>query len=238
MRALTELDGALLVDKPSGWTSHDVVSKIRGQFRLEKVGHCGTLDPMATGLLILLLGQATRQSERLMASDKRYEGCLRLGETTDSHDADGELMETRLVPLLSIQDLANEAKTFLGDQHQIPPMVSAIKIRGVPLYKLARKGQEVERKPRLIHIYRFDITDYEEPFAYFDVVCTKGTYIRVLAHDLGEKLGCGAHLTSLRRTASGGFRIEDTYSLDSIVSWPREKLGSHLIPLIQLRQFA
>ena len=237
MRAVTEMDGALVVDKPSGWTSHDVVAKIRGYFRIEKVGHCGTLDPMATGILILVIGQATRQSERLMSSDKRYEGAMRLGEITDSHDADGELLETRLVPLYTQEELAAEAKSFIGDLHQVTPMVSAIKIKGVPLHKLARQGREVERKPRLIHIYRFDITDYEEPFAYFDVVCTKGTYIRVLAQDLGLKLGCGAHLTSLRRTASGGFQIDDAHDLSTILSWKREELAGHLIPLVELKQY-
>ena len=237
MRAVTEFDGALVVDKPSGWTSHDVVAKVRGTFRLEKVGHCGTLDPMATGLLVLVLGQATRQSERLMASDKRYEGAMRLGEITDSHDADGELLETRLVPLFSREELASEAKSFVGDLHQVPPMVSAIKIKGVALHKLARQGKEVERKPRLIHVYKFDITDYEEPFAYFDIVCTKGTYVRVLAQDLGLKLGCGAHLTSLRRTASGGFHIEEAHDLPTILSWKREELAEKLIPLVELKQY-
>lgn len=237
MRAITELDGALAVDKPSGWTSHDVVAKIRGHFRLEKVGHCGTLDPMATGLLLLVLGQATRQSERLMGSDKRYEGSMRLGETTDSHDADGELQESRLLPLLTLEDLNQEAKSFIGDIHQVPPMVSAIKVKGVALHKLARQGKSVERKPRLIHVYRFDITEYEEPFAFFDIICTKGTYVRVLAHDLGEKLGCGVHLTRLRRLASGGFHVEDASDLPTILQWSREDLAHHLIPLVELKQY-
>lgn len=237
MQAFSPLDGALLVDKPSEWTSHDVVAKVRNHFRLEKVGHCGTLDPMATGLLILVLGKATRFSERFMASDKVYEGTLRLGETTDSYDADGELQETRLVPLMTLDDLNEAAAGFLGDIHQVPPMVSAKKIGGVPLYKLARQGKEVAREPRLVHIYTFRFHEYEEPFAYFRVSCTKGTYVRSLAHDLGQKLGCGAHLTALRRTGSGRFDVADAIPLAELLQLDRKELEARVIPLLKLRGY-
>jgi len=235
MQELNALDGALLVDKPSEWTSHDVVAKVRGHFRLPKVGHCGTLDPMATGLLILVLGKATRYSERLMASDKVYEGTMRLGEVTDSYDADGELVETRPVPPLDLEDLNEAASAFVGDLQQIPPMVSAKKVGGVPLYRLARQGREIPREPRLVHVYTFRFEDYEDPFGYFRVSCTKGTYVRSLAHDLGQRLGCGAHLTALRRTASGRFDVADALPLQEVLALDRKGLEARVIPLIRLK---
>jgi len=235
MQELTALDGALLVDKPSEWTSHDVVAKVRGHFRLPKVGHCGTLDPMATGLLILVLGKATRYSERLMASDKVYEGTMRLGEVTDSYDADGELVETRPVPALSLEDLNEAASAFVGDLQQIPPMVSAKKVGGVPLYRLARQGREIPREPRLVHVYTFRFEDYEDPFGYFRVSCTKGTYVRSLAHDLGQRLGCGAHLTALRRTGSGRFDVVDALPLKELLALDRKGLEARVIPLLRLK---
>ncbi len=235
MQELNALDGALLVDKPSEWTSHDVVAKIRGHFRLPKVGHCGTLDPMATGLLILVLGKATRYSERLMASDKVYEGTMRLGEVTDSYDADGEVVETRPIPPLDLDDLNESASAFVGDLQQIPPMVSAKKVGGVPLYRLARQGKEIPREPRLVHVYTFRFEDYEDPFGYFRVSCTKGTYVRSLAHDLGQRLGCGAHLTALRRTASGRFDVADALPLQELLALDRKGLEARVIPLIRLK---
>src|SRR5512135_1797744 len=203
MHEFTALDGALLIDKPAGPTSHDVVDKIRRKFGIKKVGHCGTLDPNATGLLIIVLGRGTKLSEKLMGDDKVYEGTIKFGEATDSYDADGELTASLPVPPLTIDQLNEEAATFIGDQMQIPPMVSAIKKNGVPLYKLARKGVEVEREPRLIHIYKFQFSDYQEPIARFRLACTKGTYVRSVTHELGQKLGCGAHLHTLRRLTSG-----------------------------------
>jgi tRNA pseudouridine55 synthase len=232
------LDGALLVDKPSDWTSHDVVAKVRGRFKLTRVGHCGTLDPMATGLLVLVFGAATRLSERLMSGDKTYEGGIRLGETTNTLDAEGELLETKPVPPLTVDDLRRAAKEFEGDQLQTPPMVSAVKVDGVPLHQLARRGVEVERKPRLIHVYRFDVSDYEEPFVYFEVACTKGTYVRVLAADLGARLGCGAHLARLRRTSSGGHRVEDATPLEEILGWTPTELAARIEPMNRLREIA
>ncbi len=163
MHEFGPLDGALLIDKPVGPTSHDVVDAIRREFQIKKAGHCGTLDPNATGLLVIVLGRGTKLSEKLMATDKVYEGALRLGETTTSYDADGEMTASLPVPPLTLEQLNEVAATFIGDQMQLPPMVSAVKKDGVPLYKLARKGIEVERKERLIHIYNFRFSTYEEP---------------------------------------------------------------------------
>lgn len=231
------LDGALLIDKPATWTSHDVVAKVRNTFRLEKVGHCGTLDPMATGLLILVLGKATKLAERFMASDKIYEGAMRLGETTDSYDADGEVTSENLIPLMTVEELNEAAKSFLGDQQQIPPMVSAIKVGGKPLYKLARQGLDIPREPRLVHIYSYKFSEYEEPFAYFRVSCTKGTYVRSLAQDMGQKLGCGAHLSRLRRLGSGRFDVADATPLTDVLKWTAAELEDHVIPFLKLKTF-
>src|SRR5262249_16354280 len=151
----------------------------------------------------------TRFSEKFMGADKVYEGDIRFGETTDSHDSDGELVASLPVPPLILDQLNREAESFLGDLNQVPPMVSAVKVKGVPLYKSARKGEEIERKARLVHVYRFCFTDYHEPIGHFRIACTKGTYVRSIAHDLGQRLGCGAHLATLRRITSGAFEIAD-----------------------------
>lgn len=234
MQDFSALDGAILVDKPAGPTSHDVVDAIRRKFGIKKVGHCGTLDPNATGLLIIVLGRGTKLSERLMGDDKVYEGTLKFGEETDSYDSDGELTASLPVPLLTLDQLNEEAALFIGDQMQVPPMVSAIKKNGVPLYKLARQGIEVEREPRLIHIYNFRFTDYSEPLGQFRVACTKGTYIRSMAHDLGQKLGCGAHLTTLRRSASGKFDVKDALTLDAVLKLSPTELERRVMPFLKL----
>jgi len=234
MQEFESLDGGILVDKPAGPTSHDVVDALRRNFQIKKVGHCGTLDPGATGLLIIVLGKATKLSEKLMGDDKVYEGTVKFGETTSSYDSDGECLSIQPVPPLTVEKLNEEAAHFLGDQLQTPPMVSAIKMDGVPLYKLARQGVEVERKPRLIHVYRFNFSRYEEPFGTFRVACTKGTYIRSLAHDLGQRLGCGAHLDSLRRTVSGRFDVANALALDTLLAMPVSELEKHIIPFLKL----
>lgn len=234
IREFGAFDGALLIDKPPGPTSHDIVDAIRRRFRIDKVGHAGTLDPNATGLLIILVGRGTKLSERLMGGDKLYEGEARFGETTNSYDADGELTASLPVPLLSVEELNRIAESFLGDQMQIPPMVSAAKKDGVPLYKLARKGIEVERKPKLIHIFRFQFSDYQEPVGRFQVSCTKGTYIRSLIHDMGQKIGCGAHLATLRRLASGNFTVADAITFDSAMNSPAAELERRVIPFLKL----
>lgn len=238
MQTFDPFDGALLVDKPVGPTSHDVVALIRRQFQFRKVGHCGTLDPNATGLLIIVLGRGTKLSEKLMADDKVYEGSLKFGESTDSYDADGTLTASLPVPPLTLDQLNEQAATFVGDQMQLPPMVSAIKKDGVPLYKLARKGIEVERAPRLIHVYSFRFSTYTEPFAYFRIACTKGTYVRTITHDLGQKIGCGAHLATLRRITSGRFDVANALPLDQILALPTPDLQQRIIPFLQLTSHA
>lgn len=234
MQEFSALDGAILVDKPAGPTSHDVVDAIRRKFGIKKVGHCGTLDPNATGLLIIVLGRGTKLSERLMGDDKVYEGTIKFGEETDSYDSDGELTGSMPVMPMTLEELNEEAAKFIGDQMQVPPMVSAIKKGGVPLYKLARKGVEVEREPRLVHIYNFRFTSYNEPLGEFRVACTKGTYIRSIAHDLGQKLGCGAHLTTLRRSASGRFDVADALTLDTVLKLTPGELEKRVMPFLKL----
>jgi tRNA pseudouridine55 synthase len=213
-----------------------VVDAIRRQFGIKKVGHCGTLDPNATGLLIIVLGRGTKLSEKLMSDDKVYEGAIKFGEATDSYDADGEITASLPVPSLTLDQLNAEAAMFVGDLMQLPPMVSAIKKDGVPLYKLARKGVEVEREPRLIHIYSFRFTDYREPLGSFRVACTKGTYVRSLAHDLGQKIGCGAHLATLRRTVSGRFEVADAKPLGEVLRLSAAELAKRVIPFLRLAQ--
>jgi tRNA pseudouridine55 synthase len=234
MQEFTTLDGALLIDKPAGPTSHDVVDMIRREFQIKKVGHCGTLDPGATGLLIIVLGRGTKLSERLMSDDKVYEGTMKFGETTDSYDADGELVASLPVPPLTVAELNETAVHFVGDQMQKPPMVSAVKKGGVPLYKLARKGIEVEREPRLIHIYNFKFSAYQEPVGTFRLACTKGTYVRTVAHELGEKLGCGAHLATLRRVTSGKFDVAEALPLDDALKLGVKELEKRVIPFLTL----
>ncbi len=234
MLQFDSLDGALLVDKPAGCTSHDVVDRIRRKFGIKKVGHCGTLDPNATGLLIIVLGRGTKLSEKLMSDDKVYEGDIKFGEATDSYDTDGKVTATLPVPPLTLDQLNEAAAAFIGDLQQIPPMVSAKKQGGVPLYKLARKGIEVVREPRLVHIFNYRFTAYAEPLAKFRVACTKGTYVRSLAHDLGAKLGCGAHLATLRRVTSGKWDVADALTLDAILALPLGDLEKRVIPFLQL----
>ena len=238
MHEFGPLDGALLIDKPVGPTSHDVVDAIRRRFQIKKAGHCGSLDPNATGLLGIVLGRGTKLSEKLMATDKVYEGALRLGETTSSYDTDGELTASLPVPPLTLERLNEVAATFVGDRMQLPPMVSAVKKDGVPLYKLARKGIEVERKERLIHIYNFRFSTYEEPVGYFRVACTKGTYVRTLAHDFGQKVGCGGHLATLRRIASGKFDVADGLPLDQVLDLSITELEKRVIPFLKLAREA
>ena len=234
MHAFDPLDGAVLIDKPAGPTSHDIVDEIRARFGLRKVGHCGTLDPNATGLMIVLLGRGTKLSEKLMSDDKVYSGWIKFGEATNSYDTDGDVLETKPVPPLTVDQLNEATESFLGDQMQTPPMVSAVKVGGVPLYKLARKGLEVERKARLVHIYNFRFTQYEEPYGFFRVGCTKGTYVRSLAHELGQKLGCGAHLATLRRVTSGKYDVTDAIEYEDALKLSVAELEQRVIPFLKL----
>jgi tRNA pseudouridine55 synthase len=228
-----ELEGVLLVDKPAEHTSHDVIARLRGKLRMRKIGHAGTLDPMATGLLIVLLGRATRVSQYLISLDKEYEGTIELGVTTDSQDAEGRVMETRPVPPLSEAELLAAMRGFLGDQYQLPPMYSAIKIGGVPLYKKARKGEEVEREPRFIRLFSWELVRYAAPRVDFRLKCSKGTYVRTLAHDLGARLGCGAHLSALRRTATDRFSVSQALTLGQIEELSIPEIEKRLIPVHQ-----
>ena len=234
MQEFSALDGAILIDKPAGPTSHDVVDAIRRKFGIKKVGHCGTLDPNATGLLIIVLGRGTKLSEKLMGDDKVYEGTMKFGETTDSYDADGELTASLPVLPMTLDELNEAAASFIGDLMQKPPMVSAVKKGGVPLYKLARKGIEVEREARLIHVYNFRFTEYHEPIGTFKLACTKGTYVRSIAHELGQKLGCGAHLATLRRSVSGKFDVAEAKPLDSVLKMSASELEQRVIPFLKL----
>ncbi len=231
---LSPYDGVLLIDKPSGMTSHDVVDRVRRHFGFRKVGHCGTLDPAATGLLILVLERATKLQDRLMSDDKAYEGTMILGVSTDSQDADGEIIAEKPVPPLSADDIEEALARFRGDIQQIPPMVSAVKHQGTPLYKLARKGKTVEREPRLIHIYDLRVLGLELPRITFRVACTKGTYVRTICSDVGDLLGCGAHLHELRRTRSGKFDVSEAHQLQTVLTLTREELKSLIIPILKL----
>ena len=228
-------DGILIVDKPSGPTSHDIVAVIRRKFGFRKVGHGGTLDPRATGLLVILVGRGTKLSNRFMSSEKTYEGTLRLGIATDTQDADGEIIAEAPCDNISRERLEEEMAKMRGDIHQIPPMVSAIKVDGVPLYKRARKGQTVERKPRLVHIHSFNLIDLTPPRARFTIHCTKGTYVRTICADIGEALGCGAHLEDLRRTSSGKLTIDQATPLDSLLALDRKALIDKIVPMSRFR---
>lgn len=226
-------EGILLVDKPQGITSHDVVSKLRRVFHIKKIGHAGTLDPMATGLLVMLVGKATKVSQYLMSMDKEYTGTIRLGQSTDSQDADGEITGERPVPELSEEAVLKEMKAFIGDQYQTPPMFSAKKVNGQALYKLARQGKTVEREPRVINIAKFEMSRFEPPEIDFLVACSKGTYVRTIAHDLGERLGCGGHLCGLRRNGVGQFRAEKSATIEEIEAMSPSALRKRLIPVLQ-----
>jgi tRNA pseudouridine55 synthase len=200
---------------------------------MRKIGHAGTLDPMATGLLIMLIGRATRVSQYLISLDKEYEGTIELGKTTDSQDADGQVMETRPVPPLTEAEVRAALQGFLGDQYQTPPMFSAIKVGGVALYKKARKGQEIEREPRFIRVMAWDLVRFAPPHIEFRLRCSKGTYVRTLAHDLGTKLGCGAHLCALRRTATDRFNVSQAMTLEQLEALSIAEIEKRLIPVHQ-----
>jgi len=234
-RAPDPYDGLLLVDKPSDWTSHDVVAKIRNFFKLSKCGHAGTLDPLATGLLVLLIGKGTKLSDQIMNGDKVYEGTLHLGVTTNSQDADGEILEEKEASHITREMVENViSDKFMGPIEQIPPMVSAIKKDGVALYKLARKGQEVEREPRKIEVFEFDVLEFKNPLVKFRVKSTKGTYVRTLAHDIGNELGVGGSLDALRRTGSGTLSVDKAFTMDEILECDKETLPEKMILLEDL----
>ncbi len=226
-------EGVLLIDKPDGMTSHDVVDRVRRKLGMKRVGHAGTLDPNATGLMIVLVGKATKLSQYLMGLGKVYEGVVSLGIATDTQDSEGEVIEEHEVPELSEDQIREYMATFMGDQYQTPPMFSAKKVDGVPLYKLARKGKTIEREPRFIRIARFDLDGWASPEIQFTVECSKGTYIRTLAHDLGQKIGCGAYLKELRRIEIDRFEIEDSIELEEFEDLDAAEIQRWLIPPYQ-----
>src|SRR6266566_2479435 len=224
-------DGVLLVDKAEEMTSHDVVALVRRKLGIRKVGHCGTLDPIATGLLLLTLGRGTKIQDLLMSEDKEYAGTLLLGVTTSTQDRQGEVINQRNVPPLDENKIRATFEKFRGDFYQMPPMVSAKKHGGVPLYKLARQGKVVEREARLVHVYRYGIDQIALPEIGFSVLCSKGFYVRTYVHDIGEALGCGAHLKSLRRTKSGRFDVANAITVDQIKNATREEILSRMLSL-------
>lgn len=223
------MTGLLLVDKPAGMTSHDVVDCIRRAAGLRRIGHTGTLDPGATGLLVLCLGKATRLSEHLTGLDKTYEGTMRMGVVTDSYDLDGKVLEERPVPPLSVEAIQEVCDRFTGEIEQVPPMVSAVKVGGERLYKLARKGEVVERPSRRISVHEFQVLSYEAPDAVVRVRCSSGTYVRGLCHDVGGQLGCGAVLASLRRTFVGSHAVSEALPVAEFTG--PEGVESRLLPI-------
>lgn len=223
--------GILLVDKDPGFTSHNAVALCRRILQTKKVGHCGTLDPMATGMLIVVIGKATKMQDMLMGEDKVYTATMKLGVETNSQDADGEVVAEKSTAGITEEDIRAAFEAFHGAFDQVPPMYSAVKINGVPCYKLARKGKEVERKARHVEVLDYTITriDLEAAEVDFEVHCTKGFYVRTYAHDIGQKLGCGAHLTALRRIRSGMFDISQAVDVPTLKSAGREELLARLI---------
>ena len=226
--------GVLLIDKAPDMTSHDVVAIARRALNTKKIGHCGTLDPMATGLLMLVIGRATKIQDLLMSEDKEYVGTLTLGAVTSTQDRQGEVLETKPVPAFPETEIRAAFDAFTGEFEQMPPMVSAIKKDGVPLYKLARKGQEVERAARPVRVTGYEVSRIELPEVDFTVNCSKGFYVRTYAHDIGAKLGCGAHLSALRRTRSGKFTLDRAVTVADLKNTPREDLLKAMVSLAEI----
>ena len=225
------MDGFLNINKQTGWTSHDVVARLRQLLKMKKVGHTGTLDPAATGVLPICIGKATRLAEYLTGMDKEYEAVMRLGETTDTLDATGKILARRSTEGLTREQVRAAMDDFLGDIEQIPPMFSAVKVGGQPLYKAARAGREVRRESRIVTVHRLELLAMNGSDVTLRVACSKGTYIRTLCADIGERLGMGAHLSRLRRTRSGPFRIEEALTLDEIAEAVETgRIQNHLLP--------
>ncbi len=210
------MDGVINIDKPDGMTSHDVVSFIRRRFRFRKVGHAGTLDPLATGVLVILLGNATKLFDNFVGFDKAYNATLKLGMTTTTADIQGEVLKEAPFDYVTKEQIENVFKQFVGDIKQVPPMVSAVKLNGERLYKLARKGVQVDREPRSIHIDLLKLIDFTSPHVKFYLECSKGTYVRQLAEDVGQSLGCGACIAQIERTRVGPFRINEAVKLEDL----------------------
>lgn len=227
--AKRKIDGVLLLDKPFGFSSNGALQKCRWLLSAEKGGHTGVLDPFATGLLPLCFGEATKFAQRMLDADKGYRATIRMGEVSTTLDGEGEISRSGLVDFDEAR-LREVLATFLGEQDQVPPMHSALKFEGKSLYEYARKGEEIERAPRRITFYSLDLVSFDGDVAVVDVRCSKGTYIRVLADDLGKRLGCGAYLAGLRRTLTGGFRLEDAVTLDDYINMDLAAREALLLP--------
>ena len=223
--------GILVCDKPTDWTSHDVVAKLRGHFRLKKIGHAGTLDPIATGVLVLLCGKATKLSDKLIADEKEYRFDILFGTTTDTQDVTGKIIKQDENPIeRSKEEIEKVLDEFRGEILQLPPMFSAVKIKGKRLYKLGREGKVVEREPRKITIHELVLEDVKWPRATLRAVCSKGTYIRTLCNDIGEKLcESGGCMEALVRLRSGNFTIEQAAKMEEILSWSPEEFEGKLV---------
>ncbi|MDH5506526.1 MAG: tRNA pseudouridine(55) synthase TruB [Anaerolineae bacterium] len=207
------VSGVLVVDKPVGLTSHDVVQIIRRGTGIRRAGHTGTLDPRASGVLVVLLGPAVRLSQYVSASDKRYQATIRLGSTTDTYDAEGEVRQSDVPVTVTEEEFTTLLSGYIGEIEQVPPPYSAVKVEGKKAYERAREGEDVELEPRMINVFSLEVLEWALPEVVIDVYCSSGTYVRSLAHDIGEALGCGAHLVGLRRTKSGQFTLRDATSL-------------------------
>jgi tRNA pseudouridine55 synthase len=222
------MDGILVVNKPQGMTSHDVVDLIRRRFRLKKVGHAGTLDPMATGVLVVLIGSYTKLSAQFMSEDKEYEGSLMLGASSDTGDAWGKISVPAKQANFTDEKIAKVFNSFVGDTEQLPPMYSSVKVNGKKLYELARKGLSVEVTPRKISIKNLDIVRISLPEVFFKLTCSKGTYVRTICADIGEELGCGAYMARLNRTRSGRFTINEAIPVEELRNMKVEDIASRI----------
>ena len=219
----------MLIDKARDWTSFDVVNKLRRILKIKKAGHCGTLDPLATGLLIIAGGKATRAVSVLTDQDKTYETEFTLGISTDTYDTDGAVLMTKTVPDISADEWISILKEWTGAITQIPPSFSAIKKNGIPLYKLARKGKAVQADPRQVSVYKIDLIGWEKPVLSLRIHCSKGTYIRSIAHDIGERLGCGAAVSALRRTDIGNYSVREAWTIPEIQSWSENEKAEYAV---------
>jgi tRNA pseudouridine55 synthase len=247
------VSGVLVVDKPIGLTSHDVVQVIRRGTGIRRAGHTGTLDPRASGVLVVLIGPAVRLSEFVSASDKRYQATIHLGSATDTFDADGRVTGSYSVENITEEYFNEILQQFVGEMEQVPPPYSAVKIKGRKAYEMAREGEEVELAPRIINVYSLEVLEWAPPEAVIDVYCSSGTYVRSLANDLGKALGAGAHLVGLRRTKSGRFTLRDAVPLrrlqesfdagnwyrylipaaEALADWPMVELDADQVELIR-----
>lgn len=247
------VSGVLVIDKPVGLTSHDVVQIIRRGTGIRRAGHTGTLDPRASGVLVVLIGPAVRLSEYVSASDKRYQATIRLGSSTDTYDAEGQVMSTAAVVDISEEKFNEVLQTFVGEMEQVPPPYSAVKVRGRRAYEMAREGAEIELTPRVVHVYSLEILEWAPPEVVIDVYCSSGTYVRSLANDMGKALGTGAYLVGLRRTRSGRFTLRDAVPLrrlqeafdsgnwyrflipaaEALADWPAVELDADQVELVR-----